>query len=76
MWYNAISVRTSAINSSNKSFKISWWSVLVANAEIYEYVVHSSSVNFCSKISLVPKNICLDIYITFLFTHTVSMPCI
>ena len=79
MWSNAISVRTSAMNSSRQpkiSFKISWWSVLVANAESCEYVVHSSCVNFCSKISLVPKYICLDIYITFIFTHTVSVPCI
>ena len=57
MWSNAISVRTSAMieTTLNKSFKISWWSVLVANAESCEYVVHSSFVNFCSKISLVPK---------------------
>ena len=58
MWYNAISVRTSAMNSPRQpkiSFRISWWSVLVANAESCEYVVHSSCVNLCSKISLVPK---------------------
>ena len=59
MWSDAIAVRTSAMNSSrqpqNKSFKILWWSVLVANAESCEYAVHSSFVNFCSKISLVPK---------------------
>ena len=65
MWSNAISVRTSAMNSSRQpkirvlkfhgSFKISWWSVLVANAESCEYVVHSFCVNFCSKISLLPK---------------------
>ena len=58
---NAISVRTSAMNSSRQPkirvLKLNGdpCSLLVANAESCEYAVHSSCVNFCSKRSLVPK---------------------
>ena len=54
MWSNAISVRTSAMNSSRQP-KIRVLKFHGGPAESCEYVVHSSFVNFCSKISLVPK---------------------
>ena len=55
--------------------KFQLWSVLVANAESCERgTFFLCKLLFKNKFGA--KNICLDIYITFLFTHTVSVPCI
>ena len=72
-----MSVRTSAVNSSRQPkirvLKLNGGpcSLLVANAESCEYAFQ---VLFKKKFGA--HNICLDIYITFLFTRTVSVPCI
>ena len=82
LWSNAISVKTSAMNSSRQPkirvLKLNGGpcSLLVANAESCQYAVHSSCVNFFLKKKFGAQNICLDIYIKILFTHTVSVPCI